>query len=320
VRCLVTGCAGFVGSHLAERLVADGHEVVGVDAFTDYYAPRLKEANVAGLRRQPAFTLVRANLLEADLGRLLDGVDVVFHLAAQAGVRPSWGENFRVYTDGNVLVTQRLLEAARERRLHRFIHSSSSAVYGHAALPMREDAPTQPLSPYGVSKLAAEHLCHLYAAAYGVPAVSLRYFTVYGPRQRPDMAFHRFIRALRAGQPIPLFGDGRQTRDFTFVADIVDATCRAAEGPLTPGEVVNVAGGSRVALADAIRVLERLVGRPAVVESRRGAPGEMDHTYADIGRARERLGWAPKMALADGLAEEVSWLARAEAAGELGAG
>jgi UDP-glucose 4-epimerase len=315
MNCLVTGCAGFIGSQLSERLVSEGHGVVGVDAFTDYYVPALKESYLARLRDHPRFRLVRANLLDLDLGRLLDGIDVVFHLAAQAGVRPSWGSAFEIYTGWNVLATQRLLEAARGRPLRRLVYASSSAVYGRSVLPMHEEGPTRPLSPYGVSKLAAEHLCGLYAAAYGVPAVSLRYFTVYGPRQRPDMAFHRFIRAIRAGRPIPLFGDGRQTRDFTFVADIVDATCRAADAPAAAGEVVNVAGGSRIELRDAIRELERLTGRTARLEAAAGAPGEMPHTYADIGRAADVLGWTPKTALADGLREEIAWVERVEAAG-----
>jgi nucleoside-diphosphate-sugar epimerase len=315
VNCLVTGCAGFVGSHLAERLVADGHHVLGVDAFTDYYGTGLKERNLERLAGSPAFRLVRGNLLDLDLAPLLDGRDVVFHLAAQAGVRPSWGAAFQVYTDWNVLATQRLLEAARPGGLRRFVYASSSAVYGRSPLPMHEDGPTRPLSPYGVSKLAAEHLCGLYADAHGVPAVSLRYFTVYGPRQRPDMAFHRFIRALRAGRPIPVFGDGRQTRDFTFVGDIVDATCQAAEAPVPPGTVLNIAGGSRIELGAAIEELARLTGRPARLEAATGAPGEMPHTFGDIRQALERLGWRPKTALADGLREEIAWVARLEAEG-----
>jgi UDP-glucose 4-epimerase len=315
VNCLVTGCAGFVGSHLAERLVADGHRVLGVDAFTDYYATGLKERNLEGLAGRPEFRLVRGNLLELDLPALLDGVELVFHLAAQAGVRPSWGAAFRVYTDSNVLATQQLLEAARHRSLRRFVYASSSAVYGRSTIPMHEDGATRPLSPYGVSKLAAEHLCGLYAEAYGVPAVSLRYFTVYGPRQRPDMAFHRFIRALRAGRPIPVFGDGRQTRDFTFVGDVVEATCRAADAAVPPGTVLNVAGGSRVGLGAAIEELARLTGRTARLEPATGGPGEMRDTYADIGRAAERLGWRPKTALAEGLRDEIAWVERLEAAG-----
>jgi nucleoside-diphosphate-sugar epimerase len=315
MNCLVTGCAGFVGSHLAERLVADGHHVLGVDAFTDYYALGLKERNVERLAGRPAFRLVRGNLLELDLPPLLEGVETVFHLAAQAGVRPSWGSAFQIYTDWNVLATQRLLEAARSRSLRRFVYASSSAVYGRSPLPLHEEGPTRPLSPYGVSKLAAEHLCGLYAEAYGVPTVSLRYFTVYGPRQRPDMAFHRFIRALRAGRPIPIFGDGRQTRDFTFVGDIVDATCRAADTAVAPGTVLNVAGGSRIELVAAIEELAKLTGRPARLEPATGAPGEMPHTFADIRQAAERLGWRPKTALPEGLRDEVAWIARLEAEG-----
>ncbi len=317
MRALVTGCAGFVGSHLTERLLDEGHEVLGVDAFTDYYAAALKAANLTRAAASPRFRLVRENLLDLDLPALLAGVDVVFHLAAQAGVRPSWGQAFRVYTDWNVLATQQLLEAARGRPLRRFVYASSSAVYGRSPVPMHEDGPTWPLSPYGVSKLAAEHLCGLYAAAHGVPTVSLRYFTVYGPRQRPDMAFHRFIRALRAGRPVPVFGDGRQTRDFTFVADVVDATRRAADAEVAPGEVVNVAGGSRVELGAAIELAAALVGRPARLERAAGAPGEMPHTFGDIARAADRLGWRPKTGLAEGLREEVAWIERMAAAGAL---
>ncbi len=315
MRCLVTGVAGFIGSHLAERLVAADHAVVGVDAFTDYYAPALKAANVAALESQPAVRLVRGNLLDLDLPGLLDGVDVVFHLAAQAGVRASWGRAFEVYTGWNVLATQRLLEAAREQPLRRFVYASSSAVYGRSDLPMREEGPTHPLSPYGVSKLAAEHLCTLYATAYGVPTVSLRYFTVFGPRQRPDMAFHRFIRALRRGRPLPVFGDGRQTRDFTFVADAVEATYRAATADAEPGEVLNIAGGARVELREAIGEIERLVGRTAVLEAGAAPAGEMPHTYADTTRATAVLGWSPKTGLAEGLAEEVAWIERLETTG-----
>jgi nucleoside-diphosphate-sugar epimerase len=315
MRALVTGAAGFVGSHLAERLLAEGHTVVGVDAFTDYYAPILKEGNVRGLLGNPSFRLVRENLLDLDPAGLLGEVDVVFHLAAQAGVRASWGQAFEQYTSWNVLATQRLLEAARSCRIRRFVYASSSAVYGRSELPMREDSPTRPLSPYGVSKLAAEHLCTLYAVAYAVPTVSLRYFTVFGPRQRPDMAFHRFIRALRSGRAIPLFGDGHQTRDFTYVEDVVDATCRSAVADVAPGEVLNVSGGVRVELCQAIEELARLCGRPAVVGPGAAPAGEMAHTYADGTRAAALLGWRPKTALADGLREEIAWVEEVERSG-----
>ncbi len=326
MKCLVTGVAGFIGSHLAERLVADGHSVVGVDAFTDYYGAPLKEMNVRDLGDRPSFTLIRGNLLEIDLDRVVAGADIVFHLAAQAGVRASWGKAFRLYSDWNVLATQRLLEAARDRQdggLRRFVYASSSAVYGRSELPMREDGGTHPLSPYGVSKLAAEHLCALYASAYGLPTIPLRYFTVFGPRQRPDMAFHRFIRALRAGRPIPVFGDGRQTRDFTFVVDVVEATWRAgiaSTAEVPPGETLNVAGGSRVELREAIHALERVTGCPATLAP--GAPpaGEMPHTWADTRRAVTRLGWQPKTGLAEGLAQEVAWVEAVEARGGFGDG
>jgi nucleoside-diphosphate-sugar epimerase len=319
VKCLVTGVAGFIGSHLAERLGAEGHQVVGVDAFTDYYPEAIKLANLRRCAADPSFRLVRGNLLELTPPALLEDVEVVFHLAAQAGVRASWGQAFEQYTSWNVLATQQLLEACRGRGLRRFVYSSSSAVYGRSELPMREESPTRPLSPYGVSKLAAEHLCSLYAQAYGVPTVSLRYFTVFGPRQRPDMAFHRFIRALRAGTPIPLFGDGRQTRDFTYVADVIDATVRAAQAEIEPGTVLNVAGGVRVELRDAIGLLERLTGREAVIAAGSPPAGEMAHTYADTTRTVALLGWRPKTSLADGLREEARWIEAMTRTGELGA-
>lgn len=313
MRCLVTGVAGFIGSHLAERLVGAGHQVIGVDAFTDFYPSRLKERNLRGLAGDPRFTLVRGDLLDLDLRELLAGVDTVFHLAAQAGVRGSWGEAFHVYTTRNVLATQRLLEAARQVPVRRVVYASSSAVYGRAPLPMAEDGPTRPLSPYGVTKLAAEHLCGLYAAAHRTPVVSLRYFTVFGPRQRPDMAFHRFIRALRAGRPVPLLGDGRQTRDFTFVADAVDATCRAAGADLAPGEVLNVAGGARVELREAVALLGELLGRTPQLATDPPPPGEMPHTYADVARARRLLGWTARTPLAEGLRAQVAWIEALEA-------
>jgi len=314
VKALVTGAAGFVGSHVAEALVRAGADVVGVDCFTDYYARDIKEGNLANLRGRAGFRFVEDALQTASLDPLLDGVTHIYHLAAQAGVRKSWGDDFRVYTSHNVDATQRLLEAVKDRRLHRFVYASSSSVYGDvAAIPMREDAYLQPLSPYGVTKLAAEHLCHLYWANYGVPTVSLRFFTVYGPRQRPDMAFHKFIRAALEGRPISLYGDGGQTRDFTYIADIVAANLAAGDRG-TPGAVYNIGGGSRVSLLDVLSLIERLTGRPLDVRREATQKGDMRDTFADTSRARTDLGFAPTHTLEQGLASECAWLAEVVAA------
>jgi len=307
MKALVTGVAGFVGSHLAATLLAERRAVVGVDCFTDYYPRPVKEANLSTLIGQPGFQFVEARLQEADLGILLDGVTHVFHLAAQAGVRKSWGADFAVYTSNNIEATQKLLEASVGHPLERFVYASSSSVYGdHVALPMREDAYLQPLSPYGVSKLAAEHLASLYWENHGVPAVSVRYFTVYGPRQRPDMGFHRFFRAALEGLPVTVYGDGEQTRDFTFVADAVAAT-RAAGLIGRPGGVYNVGGGSRVTVNQVLDLIGRVSGRP--IEIRRASPqkGDVRHTYADTTKARDELGFNPLVKLEEGLRQQFQW-------------
>jgi len=309
VKALVTGAAGFIGSHLSEALTESGADVVGVDCFTDYYGRDVKERNLAALRARPGFTFVEADLQAAPLRQLLDGVTHVFHLAAQAGVRKSWGDDFHVYTSNNIDATQQLLEAAKGRPLHRFVYASSSSVYGDVAtIPMREDAYLQPLSPYGVTKLAAEHLCHLYHVNHGVPTVSLRLFTVYGPRQRPDMAFHRFIRAALTDQPITVYGDGAQTRDFTYVSDIVAAGLAAGDRG-TPGAVYNIAGGSRVSVNETLDLVSRLTGRPLSVRREAAQKGDMRDTFADTSRARAELGFTPRFPLERGLAEECTWLA-----------
>lgn len=308
MKALVTGAAGFIGSTLAERLLADGADVVGLDCFTDYYARPLKEANVAPLRAHPRFAFVEAALQDADLDRVLDGVTHVFHLAAQAGVRKSWGSHFDVYVVNNIGATQRLLEHCTDRPLERFVYASTSSVYGDAAdIPMREDTRPQPVSPYGVTKLAAEHLCFLYQASYGVPCCAVRYFTVYGPRQRPDMGFHRFLTAAIEGRPITRFGDGEQTRDFTFVADAVAAT-RAAGLHGVPGEVYNVGGGSRVSVNEVFDLVATVTGRPVELELLPPQRGDMRDTYADTSRARATLGFQPSVTLADGLLAEYQWL------------
>ncbi len=310
MKALVTGTAGFIGSHLTTALLEKGAEVVGLDCFTDYYARTLKEQNLAQNLDRPGFRFVEDALGTTDLERLLDGVTHVFHLAAQAGVRHSWGAEFRVYTTLNVDATQRLLEAVRGRPLARLVYASSSSVYGdEVTLPMREDALLQPVSPYGVTKLAAEHLCHLYFVNYGVPAVSLRYFTVYGPRQRPDMAFNRFIRAAYEGRPISLYGDGEQTRDFTYVADAVAATVAAGDRG-RPGAVYNIGGGSRVSMNAVLELIEKLTGRTLDVRREAAQKGDMRDTFADTSRARADLGFEPRHSLEEGLAAECEWMAR----------
>lgn len=304
MKCLVTGVAGFIGSTLAERLIAGGNEVRGVDCFTDYYARALKEANITTLSSSPAFELHQLDLAEGDLGPLLDGVDVVFHQAAQAGVRASWGTSFDDYTRFNVLATQRLLEASKGRALKKFVYASSSSVYGETTdLPMRETSRPRPFSPYGVTKLAAEHLCELYRHNFGVPTTSLRYFTVYGPRQRPDMGFHRFIRSMLAGEPVKIFGDGLQTRDFTYVDDIVDANLLAASSAAIG--VFNIGGGSRVTLAEVLTTLASIVGAKLDLSRTEPQAGDVRHTEADTTLARTELGFAPKVGLAEGLERQV---------------
>jgi nucleoside-diphosphate-sugar epimerase len=309
MRALVTGVAGFIGSTLVERLVADGADVVGIDCFTDYYPRSVKERNLSGLLTNPAFRFVESRVQDADLANLLKDRTHVFHLAAQAGVRKSWGKDFAIYTVNNIEATQALLEAAcGMSNLERFVYSSSSSVYGDlVAMPMREDALPQPVSPYGVSKLAAEQLCYLYFANYGVPTVSLRYFTVYGPRQRPDMGFHKFLRAILLGQPITVYGDGDQTRDFTFVSDAVGANVAAAERGV-PGRVYNIGGGSRVSVNDVLAMIARVTGRTPQIIVDPAQKGDMRHTYADTSLARADLGYAPTVGLEEGLAAEHQWL------------
>ncbi|MGE5619866.1 MAG: NAD-dependent epimerase/dehydratase family protein [Sphingomonadaceae bacterium] len=306
---MVTGCAGFIGSHLSEALVAQGHEVVGIDCFTDYYPRAAKEANLAALLDSPHFTFIEADLLEYDLGRLLEGTDCVYHQAAQAGVRASWGQNFAIYTQNNVLATQRLLEAAKDRPLRRFVYASSSSIYGDARqLPVTEETLPQPVSPYGVSKLAAEHLCRLYRVNFGVPTVSLRYFTVYGPRQRPDMGFHRFLRALLTDGEITLYGDGEQTRDFTFVSDAVAANLACLDAEVS-GEVFNIGGGSRVSINRVLAILEAISGKKPRVRRIGKQKGDVRDTFADTSRAREALGFRPSVSIEEGLRRELEWLA-----------
>jgi UDP-glucose 4-epimerase len=308
VRCLVTGAAGFIGSHLAERLVDLGHEVVGVDCFLDYYPRAAKERNLRALRRQPRFRAEERDLSRADLEPLLRGVDWVFHQAAQAGVRASWGRDFEIYSLHNVVATQRLLEASRELGVRRFVYASSSSIYGDTTdLPMREQSLPRPISPYGVTKLAAEHLCWLYWKNYGLSTASLRYFTVYGPRQRPDMAMHRFLKGALTGGEITLYDDGEQTRDFTYVSDVVTANVAAAERA-EGGEVFNIGGGSQVSMNHVVATIEAISARPLCIKRDSRQKGDVRHTAADCTRAREQLGFRPAVSLAQGLRLEWEWI------------
>lgn len=308
MKALVTGVAGFIGSHLAAALLDAGEEVRGIDSFTDYYPRSLKEANLTTLRARPGFTFLEASLQDADLAGLVRDTTHVFHLAAQAGVRKSWGRDFQVYSVNNIEVTQRLLEALLRAPIERVVYASSSSVYGDGVpLPMKEDSALHPLSPYGVTKLAAEQLAHLYWQNFGVPTVSLRYFTVYGPRQRPDMGFHRFLRAVQQGKPITLYGDGEQTRDFTFVGDAVSATIAAARKG-QPGSVYNIGGGSRVTINQVLELIGRIAREPVAIRREPEQKGDMRHTYADTSLARRDLGFAPQVTLDDGLERQYRWL------------
>jgi len=306
-RVVVTGAAGFIGSHLCERLLGDGHEVIGIDSFSDYYERGRKEQNLETLRRDGRFTLEELDLVAADLSKPLRGAKVVFHLAGQPGVRPSWGGHFDRYVQDNIVATQRLLEALREVAVQRLVFASSSSVYGDAEMfPTKETALPRPVSPYGMTKLAAEHLTFVYLRNFGIPATSLRYFTVYGPRQRPDMAFVRFMDALVASHEIEIYGDGEQTREFTFVSDAVDGTVKAASADVV-GQIVNLGGGSRVTVNRVLATLEDISRLQARRKFLPAAPGDPRHTGASINVARERLGWEPRVALREGLTKQWQW-------------
>jgi UDP-glucuronate 4-epimerase len=309
MNALVTGCAGFIGSHLAESLLEDGVRVVGVDCFNANYGRKQKLRNLERAREWDGFEFVPIDLSRGDLSDVVADCEVIFHLAAEPGVRESWGTRFESYVRNNILATQLLLDALRPWPSKRLVYASSSSIYGDAErLPTPEDVIPQPISPYGTTKLAGEHLCQLYHASYGIESVCLRYFTVYGPRQRPDMAFHRFCRAALTGGIIEVFGDGTQTRDFTFVSDVVAATRAASSGSDVIGQVFNVGGGSQVAVNGALAVIAQLAGRELDVRYAGHRTGDVNDTGADTSRARAKLGFTPAVSFEDGLRAQFEWL------------
>ena len=314
-RVVVTGAAGFIGSHLCERLLALGHKVVGIDSYTDYYERARKEQNLTDSKANPDFTFEEVDLVEGDLHRVLRGANVVYHMAGQDGVRPSSGRQFDRYVRDNILATQRLLESLKETPIDRLVFAGSSSVYGDAEMfPTKESALPRPVSPDGVTKLAAEHLTLLYTKNFGLPAVSVRYFTVFGPRQRPDMAFARFMQALVDREMIEVFGDGEQTREFTYISDAVEGTIKAATADVA-GQVFNLGGGSRITINGVLATLEDISGIKVRKQMLPAVPGEPRHTGASINLARERLGWEPRVSLREGLTKQWQWFQATRAAG-----
>jgi UDP-glucuronate 4-epimerase len=309
MRALVTGCAGFIGSHLTEALLSDGDSVVGVDCFNDNYGRPEKLRNLEQAKEWHAFDFVPIDLARGDLADLVADCDVVFHMAAEPGVRASWGRRFDAYLRNNVLATQHLLEAAAQWPEKRFVYASSSSVYGQAeSFPTSEDTTPKPFSPYGTTKLAAEHLCQLYHGNHGLATVCLRLFSVYGPRQRPDMAFAAFCRAALSGEPLRVFGDGGQSRDFTYVGDVVRATRSAATAPAAVGGVYNIGGGSQITLLHAIELIQEFAGEPLKWELGSTQHGDVRHTGADTTRAETDLQFRASTPFEEGLKEQFDWM------------
>lgn len=303
MRALVTGCAGFIGSHLVDYLLKNDHEVYGIDSFTNYYSRGIKESNI-----RCALDHTQFHLLERDINEMNDfpDVDHVFHVAAQAGVRTSWGTTFGIYVRNNIDATQRLLEYYKDKKLSSFVNSSSSSVYGDSPLPMSESNQLKPVSPYGVTKLAAENLCYLYWKNYGLPAISLRYFTVFGPRGRPDMAMYKFARSIINGEEIVLYGDGTQTRDFTYVDDIINANIMAARSR-EYGQVFNIGGGNRITVNDLIAIMGDKLHKKPVIKKIEKQKGDVDDTWADISKAKKVLGWKPETGISPGVEKFIHW-------------
>lgn len=305
--CAVTGVAGFIGSHLAEKLIAEGYKVIGVDSFESNYPRWIKERNISGFKSSSLFNFVEGNLLKLNLTEIFRDVHYIFHEAAQAGVRNSWGKHFTNYVKNNVLTTQRVLETSKELAIKKFIFASSSSVYGDAVdRPVKEETICKPVSPYGITKLTAEALCTSYYKSFGIPVVLLRYFTVYGSRQRPDMAFHKFIKAIFESKELEIYGDGNQTRDFTNISDVVKANILAMQAP--DGEVFNVGGGSGIILKKAVSVIEKLIGKKTRIRYKETQKGDVRDTWADLNKARTVLGYKPEVKFEKGVEEEIEWI------------
>ncbi len=307
MRFLVSGCAGFIGSHLSEYLLSLNHEVVGIDSFSDFYPKEYKKKNLINLLKKDSFTFIGKDMLTLKLEKIFENVDGIFHLAAQPGVRTSWGKNFDIYIKDNIILTQRILETLRNFKEKRLIFASSSSVYGDSPfLPFKEDGPLAPVSPYGVTKLACENLCHLYHKNFSIDLVILRYFTVYGPRQRPDMAFHRFFYSILKGEEVKIFGDGSQTRDFTYVEDVVVATYSSFEKGVS-GEAYNIGGGANISLIDLLKLMEKITGEKIKTTFKDKEKGDAPHTWADHSKAKRDLGFIPRVKLEEGLYYQWEW-------------
>lgn len=309
MKILVTGAAGFIGSYLCEKLLKDPiNRIIGVDSFIGPTPINLKQFNLQSLKNQPRFQFIEMDLMTADLDNLLNEVDIIYHLAGMPGVRSSWGNDFDPYVRNNILVTQRLLEAAKNKNLTKFIYASTSSIYGEKSGKVSEESIPTPLSPYGITKLTGEHLCHVYYKSFGVPIVVVRFFTVYGPRQRPDMAFHRFIAQILKEEPITIYGDGTQSRDFTFISDCVDATSAVLNQDHLIGRTINIGGKERASINEIIRILEQLTGKKAKINYTQKVNGEPKHTWADITLAQTLLHYNPKISLIEGLAREMNYI------------
>ena len=303
MKALVTGCSGFIGSHLSDKLLEHGYDVVGIDCFTDYYSREIKEANIANALNHKNFEFVEGDLLDMNS---YPEVDYVFHEAAQAGVRKSWGKDFEIYTRNNILVTQKLLEFYKDKKTIKFVYASSSSVYGDTDLPMKEKTSLNPVSPYGVTKLAAENLCYLYWKNYGLPTASLRYFTVYGPRQRPDMAIHKFVKAISNEDEITIFGDGTQTRDFTYIDDAIEANLLAANSD-SKGEIFNVGGGSTISVNELIKLIGKTLQKEPKIKYIEKQKGDVTDTLADTSKINAEINWKPKTKIKEGIKQFIEW-------------